>query len=69
MIDRDIGKSLGRMLETELQVERRIVAIDGIALREFDYVDIGRVIEPANVVPVVVKSLLFAAGQQYLRRR
>jgi ethanolamine utilization protein EutA (predicted chaperonin) len=29
-------------------------------LKEFDYVDIGEVIRPTNVVPVVIKSLLFA---------
>jgi len=28
-------------------------------LQEFDYIDIGAVISPSNVVPVVVKSLLF----------
>jgi len=29
-------------------------------LKEFDYVDIGEVVEPSHVVPVVIKSLLFA---------
>ena len=46
-----------------------LIAIDGIALRELDYVDIGRMIEPAHVVPVVIKSLLFESGQRYFRRR
>jgi hypothetical protein len=27
------------------------------------------VIEPAHVVPVVIKSLLFDTGQRYFRRR
>ena len=30
--------------------------------RELDYVDIGEVITPTNVVPIVIKSLLFTGG-------
>jgi ethanolamine utilization protein EutA len=59
MIDRDIARLLGHILEHELQVGRGVVAIDGVQLREFDFVDIGEVIRPAHVVPVVIKSLLF----------
>jgi ethanolamine utilization protein EutA len=40
-----------------------VVSIDGIQLNEFDFVDIGDVIRPAEVVPVVIKSLLFPAGE------
>lgn len=59
MIDRDVGRLLGHLLEHELGVARAVIAIDGIELREFDYVDIGAPVQPANVVPVVIKSLLF----------
>jgi ethanolamine utilization protein EutA len=40
-------------------VARAVIAIDGIELHPFDYVDIGPPVQPANVVPVVIKSLLF----------
>jgi len=59
MVDGDIGKLLGHILEHDLRVTRRIISIDGIQLREFDYVDIGEVMQPTGVVPVVIKSLLF----------
>ena len=36
-----------------------VIAIDGVQLKQFDYVDIGRVVEVTNVVPIVIKSLLF----------
>jgi ethanolamine utilization protein EutA len=61
MVDRDVGRLLGHLLEHELGVARAVIAIDGIELRELDYVDIGEPIEPAQVVPVVIKSLLFPA--------
>lgn len=62
MVDGDIGRLLGHILDHELRVTNNIVSIDGIQLREFDYVDIGEIMQPANVVPVVIKSLLFSAG-------
>jgi ethanolamine utilization protein EutA len=37
----------------------RIVSIDGVELREFDYVDIGALIPASGAVPVVIKSLVF----------
>jgi ethanolamine utilization protein EutA len=62
MIDGDVGRSLGHILEHELAIGRPVVSIDGIALREFDYVDIGETIRPADVVPVIIKSLLFGSA-------
>lgn len=59
MVDGDIGKLLGHILEHELGVERGIISIDGIHLREFDYVDIGELMPNSGVVPVIIKSLLF----------
>ena len=59
MIDGDIGTLLGHLLQHELRLGRSIISIDGIPLREFDYVDIGELIQPTGVVPVVIKSLLF----------
>ncbi|HTD79435.1 MAG TPA: ethanolamine ammonia-lyase reactivating factor EutA, partial [Chloroflexota bacterium] len=60
-LDGDIGASLGGILTEELDVTAPLVAIDGLQLVELDYIDIGEVILPANVVPVVVKSLAFTA--------
>jgi ethanolamine utilization protein EutA len=60
MIDGDIGKSLGRILHRELHWPGKIVSIDGMELHELDYVDVGELIAPPGVVPVVIKSLLFA---------
>lgn len=60
LVDLDVGKSLGGLLKNELSVPGQIVSVDGLQLKEFDYVDIGQIIRPTNVVPVVIKSLLFA---------
>lgn len=65
MVDGDIGRLLGHILEHELHLGRRVISIDGIQLREFDYVDIGEVMRPANAVPVVIKSLLFPSAHPH----
>ena len=66
MVDGDIGKLLGHILEHDLRITRDIISIDGIQLREFDYVDIGEVIQPTHVVPVIIKSLLFPGREARL---
>jgi ethanolamine utilization protein EutA len=60
MIDGDIGKTFGRLLHRELNWPGKIVSIDGMELQELDYVDVGELVAPPGVVPVVIKSLLFA---------
>ena len=60
MIEGDIGKTFGRLLHRELHWPGKIVSIDGMDLQELDYVDVGQLIAPPGVVPVVIKSLLFA---------
>ena len=60
LLDGDLGKTLGDVLKEELGVRGDVVSIDGIQLQEFDYVDVGELILPANVVPVIIKSLLFS---------
>jgi ethanolamine utilization protein EutA (predicted chaperonin) len=59
-VDGDIGKTFGRLLHRELGWPGKIVCIDGVELHELDYIDVGELIAPPGVVPVVIKSLLFA---------
>ena len=59
LIDGDVAMSLGRVICREIAPGADVIAIDGVQLKEFDYVDIGSVIEVTNVVPIIIKSLLF----------
>jgi ethanolamine utilization protein EutA len=60
MIEGDIGKTMGRILTEELGLSSDLVSIDGVQLAELDFVDVGELISPPGVVPVVIKSLLFS---------
>ena len=59
MLDGDVAQTLGAILREELLVESEILAIDGVVLRDFDYIDLGRIRMPSYTVPVTIKSLLF----------
>jgi ethanolamine utilization protein EutA len=56
----DLGQSLGAVLAEECPKRRNVFVLDGLQLFELDFVDVGEVLRPAGVVPVVVKSLAFA---------
>ncbi len=55
----DFGKLIGGIIREEFVSDTEVISIDGIELQEFDYIDIGAMIYPSQVVPVVVKSLVF----------
>ncbi len=60
VMEGDIARALGQILRNELNVAGPIVSIDGVQLAEFDYIDVGEIMEPSNVVPLIIKSLLFS---------
>lgn len=60
VFDRDVAASFARVMRSLPDPPAAMVVLDGLDLGELDYLDIGRVIRPAGVVPVVVKSLLFS---------
>jgi ethanolamine utilization protein EutA len=60
LIDGDIGRTIGQLMHRELGLVGPMVSIDGVQLQDLDFVDIGELISPPGVVPVVIKSLLFA---------
>ena len=63
VVDSDLGASLGRILVDELGVTgSSLLCLDTITVGPLDYVDVGAPVGPSNLVPVVIKSLLFAAS-------
>lgn len=59
VFDHDVGGIVGAILKEERNVKNEVLSIDGITLRDFDFIDIGRVLEPSGTVPVTIKSLVF----------
>jgi ethanolamine utilization protein EutA len=60
--DGDVGGLFGIHLKEELHLASPVISIDGIDLREFDFIDIGSLIASSGAVPVVIKSLMFSGA-------
>ncbi len=59
VLEGDIAHTMGAILKEDLKIASEVLAIDGVALRDFDYIDLGRIRLPSNTVPVTIKSLVF----------
>jgi len=57
--DSDVGGLLGLHFHEECGLENPVVSIDGISLKEFEFIDIGEFLESSGAVPVAIKSLVF----------
>src|SRR4030095_111471 len=63
VFDADIAKLMGNIIERELVSGAGIISIDGIDLKDFDFIDIGQELPDAKAVPVVIKSLIFRQSE------
>ena len=59
VVENDIGKVLGNALNVLLKQEKDVICIDGIRTLNGDYIDIGEPIAGGQVLPVVIKTLIF----------
>ena len=58
VLDADIAALLGAHLR-DVTPRAQIIAIDGVRLQDFDFIDISSIIHPADTVSVTIKSLAF----------
>jgi ethanolamine utilization protein EutA len=59
VFDGDVGGIIGATLKEDRVTTSEVLSIDGITLKDFDFIDIGRVLQPSGTVPVTIKSLVF----------
>ena len=59
IIEGDVAHTVGAMLKEDFGIGSEVLVLDGISLRDFDYIDLGRIRMPSHTVPVTIKSLVF----------
>lgn len=59
VFDHDMAGLVGLILKQEYELENDVLAIDGVVLHDFDFIDLGKILEPSGTVPVTIKSLVF----------
>jgi ethanolamine utilization protein EutA len=62
ILDRDVAKSVGGILKEELGLRAELIALDGIAVGDLDFIDIGEPMGASEVLPVTVRSFVFPKG-------
>jgi ethanolamine utilization protein EutA len=60
--DGDVGGLLGIHFREEMKLANPVISVDGLELKQFDFIDIGEMLESSGAVPVVIKSLIFPAS-------
>jgi len=60
ILDGDVAQTVGGILKEDWAIASEVLVLDGITLRDFDYVDLGRIRMPSGTVPVTIKSLVFS---------
>jgi ethanolamine utilization protein EutA len=62
LADQTIARALGKALKENLSIASAVISLEGVSVAEYDFIDVAAVVQPANVIPVSIKSLLFAGG-------
>lgn len=61
IVEKDIGKVLGQTLYRISKGRMRFISIDSINIGEGDYIDVGKPISADDVVPIIIKTLVFSS--------
>ena len=69
VFDHDLAGLVGTILKDDFDLKNDVLAIDGVALHDFDFIDLGRVLEPSGTVPVTIKSFGFSILTFWPRHR
>lgn len=57
MFESDMAMNTGKHVAS--RIEQPVIAVDGVELDQFGYVDIGEQLDDTNAVPLTIKSLIF----------
>ena len=59
VFDHDLAGLVGTILRDDFAIASPMLCLDGVTLSDFDFIDLGKTLEPSGTVPVTIKSLIF----------
>jgi ethanolamine utilization protein EutA len=59
IFDHDLAGLVGTILKDDFAIENALLCLDSVTLHDFDFIDLGNILEPSGTVPVTIKSLIF----------
>jgi ethanolamine utilization protein EutA len=59
VFDHDLAGRVGTILRNDFEIANPLLCLDGVTLSDFDFIDLGKTLEPSGTVPVTIKSLVF----------
>jgi ethanolamine utilization protein EutA len=61
ILEKDIGKVLGQTIYRLTNGSLNFLSIDSVNITEGDYIDVGKPISSDDVVPIIIKTLVFSS--------
>ena len=59
VFNHDLAGLVGTILREDFAIDNALLCLDGVTLDDFDFIDLGKTLEPSGTVPVTIKSLVF----------
>lgn len=59
IVECDMAKVLGQSMYSKLNFKKNLICLDSVKVENGDYIDIGKPIAQGQVLPVVIKTLVF----------
>lgn len=59
IVDQDCGQVLGQTISAKINKQAGIICLDQVAVKDGDYLDIGKPLSGGKTIPLVIKTLVF----------